>query len=99
MHDNPWRAPRLSYNAWSLMELLLRRGGGMRMGPLLRASDMSHDNLALAIKELAERWWIEIAWRGPSARRPCALPDRFRPVRRVATTRIGRHCHPLIPRF
>ena len=44
MHDNPWRAPRLSYNA-------------------------------------------------------CALPDRFRPVRRVATTRIGRHCHPLIPRF
>jgi hypothetical protein len=99
MHDNPWRAPRLSHNAWCLMEILLRGGGGLRMGPLVRACDLSQDNLALAVNELAERWWIEIAWRGPSARRPGTLPDRFRAVRRVATTRIGRHCHPLLPRF
>ncbi len=95
--DNPWRAPRLSYNAWRLMELLLRRGGGMRMEPLLRASDMSHDNLVLAIRELAERWWVDIVWRAPSARHPRTVPERFRDVRRIVTTRTGRHCYRFVP--
>ena len=99
MSDNPWRAPRLSYNAWRLMELLLRRGGGMRIGPLLRLSGMSHSNLGLAITELSERLWVDIIWRSHAARRPEPMPEPFRGVRRIATTRTGRHCYRYVPKL
>ena len=99
MYENPWRAPRLSYDAWSLMQLLQRRGGGMRVGPLLQASTLSDDALVAAINELVERGWIDIVWRSPEACRPELLPERFRDVRRIATTRTGRHCHRYLPKF
>lgn len=99
MYDNPWRAPRLSYDAWSLMQLLQHRGGGLRIGPLLQASTLSDDALVAAVNELVERSWVEIVWRGPQARRPDLLPERFREARRIATTRTGRHCSPLLPKF
>jgi hypothetical protein len=99
MYDNPWRAPRLSYNAWNLMHLLLRCGGGMRIRPLLQASTLTDDALVAAVNELAERGWIEIVWRSPDARRPELLPERFREARRIATTRVGRYCHRYVPKF
>lgn len=99
MHDNPWRAPRLSYNAVRLMDLLARRGGSTRIEPLLRASVIPADHLAEAINELGERGWIDIVRLGPAARRSPALPERFRNVRRLATTRTGRHCFPFAPRY
>jgi hypothetical protein len=99
MYDNPWRAPRLSHDAWNLMYLLDQRGGGMRIGPLLQVTTLSHDALAAAVNELAERLWVDIIWRGPEARRPELLPARFREVRRIATTPTGRHCHRYLPKF
>jgi hypothetical protein len=99
MYDNPRRAPRLSYDAWSLMQLLQHRGGGMRIRPLLQASTLSDDALVAAVNELVERLWVEIVWRSPEARRPELLPERFREARRIATTRTGRHCHRFVPKF
>jgi hypothetical protein len=66
---------------------------------LLRASTIPADHLAEAINELGKRGWIDIVWRSPVARRSPALPERFRKVRRLATTRTGRHCFPFAPRF
>jgi hypothetical protein len=99
MDDNPWRAPRLSPDAMRVMDLLLPRGGGMRVAPLLQAAGIPPDDLAAAINELLERSWIDVVWRGPEAHRPARLPERFRKARRIATTRTGRHCHPFLPRY
>jgi hypothetical protein len=99
MDDNPWRAPRLSHNAMHLMALLLRRGGGMRISPLISAGGMSAEDVVAAVNELTERLWIDIVWRSPLARRPESLPERFRDVRRIATTRTGRYCYRFIPKF
>ncbi len=99
MHDNPWRAPRLSFNAMQLMSLLVRRGGSMRVEPLVRADAIPADHLAQSINELAERGWVDIVWLGPLARRSPALPERFRDARRIATTHTGRHCHRFAPRY
>ena len=76
MEDRPWRAPRLSGNAKLLMSLLMRTGGGMRVGPLLRITRLPVDDLATAANELIERSWIDIVWRGERARRPETLPER-----------------------
>ena len=91
--------PRPPGHAMHVMALLLRRGGAIRIGPLIAASGLSADDLVAAINALQERLWVKIVWRGPLARRPEALPERFREVRRIATTRIGRHCYPFIPKY
>ena len=93
MEDRTWRAPRLSGNAMLLMSLLMRTGGGMRVGPLLRITRLPVDDLATAANELIERSWIDIVWRGERARRPETLPERARDIERIAATRIGRHCY------
>lgn len=76
-----------------LMTLLLRSGGGMRIGPLLRITRLPVDDLAVAVNELGERRWVDIAWRGEHARRPETLPEHARDIRRILATRIGRHCY------
>jgi hypothetical protein len=96
MNDNPWRAPRLSDDANYIMRLLLRHGGGMRIGHLLKVAVLHDDALAAALNELVERLWVDVVWRGPDASRPEHLPERFRDVRRIATTRTGRHCYPFV---
>jgi hypothetical protein len=99
MEDNPWRAPRLSRDAMQVMALLIRSGGGMRIGPLLRITRLPVDDLAAAVNELIERLWVEVVWRGELARRPDALPERARDLRRVITTRVGRHSYRFVPKF
>ena len=86
--DGPARPPSLP--ALRVMGLIARRGGTMRMAPLLDASKLSADELAEAVNELALRGWVRIVWRGPDARRPESLPPRLREVRRVVATRFGR---------
>jgi hypothetical protein len=99
MKDNPWRAPRLSGDAMLLMALLLRNGGGMRIDPLLRITRLPTEDLAAAVNELVERLWVDIAWRGDHARRPDALPERARGIRRIVTTLTGRHCYRYVPKY
>lgn len=99
MDENPWRAPRLSTDAMLLMALLLRHGGGMRIGPLLRISRLTADQLAAAVNELIERLWIEAVWLSDHARRSDVLPERLRDVRRIVTNSNGRHCYRYTPKF
>ncbi len=67
----------------------------MRIGPLLRWSGLEPDDLAAAVNELSQRCWVEVAWRTPRSRLPEGLPDRFREVERVTTTRFGRWRYPV----
>lgn len=99
MDDKPWRAPRLSPDAMQIMALLLGRGGGMRIGPLLRISRLPPDAVVAAVNELIERLWVDVVWLSDDARRSDALPGRVRNARRIATTHTGRHCYPYIPKF
>lgn len=88
--DDEMRPPPLSRAAFTVMALLVRRSGTMRIGPLLAACGLGSDALADAVNELVERHWVRIVWRDPDARLPEALPARLQPVRRVVTTRFGR---------
>ncbi len=89
--DDDDRPPPFSPDALRLMDLLMRRGGTMRIGPLLEACGLTSDALVAAVNELAERCWVSIVWRGPDARRPETLPARFREANRIVTTRFGRY--------
>lgn len=62
----------------------------MRVGPLLDAARLPPDDLADAINELAQRYWVNINWRNPGAPVREHLPERFRKVERITTTRFGR---------
>lgn len=87
---NDWRPPPFSADARGVLGLLHRRGGCMRVGPLLDASHLPPDALAEACNELAERGWVTISWRNPRASLPPRFPERFRAIDRVTTTSFGR---------
>ncbi|NWG72697.1 MAG: hypothetical protein HXY23_13985 [Parvularculaceae bacterium] len=89
------RAPAFSHSALHVFGLLARRGGTMRIGPLLDAARLPPDALAEAVNELAERCWVKIAWRNPRRRLPPGLPERFRAVDRVTTTGLGKWRYPV----
>jgi hypothetical protein len=94
MHtDDDRPAPPLSRQSRQVMELLVRRGGTLRMCPLLEAAGLDADALAAAVNELATRGWVKVVWRGPEARRPETLPERLREVVRIVATRFGRWRH------
>src|SRR5262249_49922805 len=91
MHDGDHQpSPRFSDNALHVMGLIMRRGGTMRVGPLLAVCRLGNDALGSAVNELVERSCLQIVWRGPRPRRPSSIPPRFRKAERVVTTRYGR---------
>jgi hypothetical protein len=95
MQDDSWQAPPFSRDALYIFSLLDRRGGAMRIHPLLQQSRLPPGDLVAAVNELAERCWVKIAWRHPRARLPAGLPERFREVERVTTTAFGRWRYPV----
>jgi hypothetical protein len=77
----------------TIMWALVRRGGSLRIGPLLKASGLSVDELCAVLNELAERRWLKVAWlRTPRMRylQRLGLPERLRHVDRITATRFGR---------
>lgn len=86
IYDRP-----LSTMARGFFSYLNRRGGSVRIGPLLRHGGLNADQLVAAANELANRRMVTIIWRAPRARMPEGLPERFREVERICTTRWGRH--------
>lgn len=82
--------PQPSREAFCVMDLLMRRGGSVRMGPLIADCKLPVEVLIAALNELTTRGWVSVVWRGPQARRPEALPERLRECRRVVVTRFGR---------
>jgi hypothetical protein len=81
-----------SHEARSIFACLCRRGGSMRVGPLLRglgSLGLDERTILDAIVELGELYWITIAWRktapgATGAEKPLAGIDR------LTATRFGR---------
>jgi hypothetical protein len=79
-----------SREARYLFAYLHRRGGTMRLRPMLRHLRMEPRDFLAAVTELAERYWITIVWR-PTP--PGTAEDEARScaeVERLVTTRFGR---------
>src|SRR5262245_62081421 len=79
-----------SREARCVFAYLHRRGGSVRIGPLLRALGMDRSIVLDAVYELSERYWIAIVWRkaaaGPVDEDSRPLTDIYR----LCTTRFGR---------
>jgi hypothetical protein len=86
MQNQDWRPPPSSYNALFVFTWLYRRGGSVRIRPLLRWSGLTCDELCAAVNELQERGWVLVAWRTLRS----DLPARVREVDRVTITHQGR---------
>jgi hypothetical protein len=90
MRNEPFSAPPFSTTALYIFGHLRRRGGCMRIGPLLRELKLDDTPFADAINELQERGWIKVTWRKDGARLPETVPARFAPCKRITTTSFGR---------
>lgn len=90
MRNEPLSAPPFSSTALYLFGHLRRRGGSMRIGPLLWDLKLQDNLFADAINELQERGWIKVTWRKDGAPLPANVPARFAPCQRITTTRFGR---------
>jgi len=95
MTQDTMHIPPFSTNALFLFRYLRRHGGSMRIAPLLRGCSLDTDAFVAAANELNERRWININWRAPRPHMPPGLPERFREVDRVTTTRFGRFRYPV----
>lgn len=88
--QNEDREPPISRNGYRLYGLLGRRGGVLRLRPLLRDSSLDASQIVTAINELSDRYRITITWR------KCvdtSDPDRRRvlaDIARITLTRLGR---------
>jgi hypothetical protein len=69
---------------------LARRGGSMRLKPLLRRLGMEPRIFVEAVTELAERYWIIIHCRKPAPGTPDDEPRPYTDIERLCATRFGR---------
>jgi hypothetical protein len=86
----PTHSPHASREARYVFAYLHRRGGSLRLRPLLAGLGMDQDAFIDALNELTERCWIAVIWRRQAAVTP---DDEFRPltdIARLCTTRFGR---------
>ena len=95
MRNEPYSAPPFSSTALYIFSRLLRRGGSMRIGPLLRDLKLDDSQFADATNELHERGWIRVTWRKDGAPLPDNIPARFARCKRITTTRFGRWRYPV----
>ena len=79
MRNEPLSAPPFSSTALYIFGRLLRRGGSMRIGPLLRDLKLDDTQFADATNELQERGWIRVTWRKDGAPPSREHPGPFRP--------------------
>jgi len=69
-HDDPMHSPHPSREARYVFGYLYRRGGSMRLVPLMRHLRLEPRDLVAAITDLAELYWITIVWQ-TTAVNPC----------------------------
>ena len=89
------QTPLLSWQSMYLMSLLYYRSGTMRMEKLVARPELSSDQLAEAIDELYQRWWIDITFRSSLARPRERVPANLRHIRRITVTHTGRLRYPV----
>ena len=87
--------PLLSWRAMYLMSLLYYRSGTMRIEKLAARSELTPDQMAEAIGELYQRWWIDITFRSSQARVREGIPENLRHIRRITVTHTGRLRYPV----
>jgi hypothetical protein len=90
MTHDPMDSPHASRDARYVFSYLHRRGGTMRLQPMLRHLRMDPATLVAAVNELAERYWITVVWRKEVSPPPEDAPRPFTDVARLCTTRFGR---------
>jgi hypothetical protein len=90
MTQDPLYGVHPSSAARGVFAYLHRRGGCMRLGPLLRGLAMDRRLLIDAVNELKERYWITIVWREAAPGTPEDEPRPLDEVERLTTTRFGR---------
>src|SRR5262245_4649248 len=78
-----------SPEARCLFALLHRRGGSMRIGPLLRALGLDQRIVATAVTELGERYGVTVICRDADPS-PAADTGPRTEIYRLCTTRFGR---------
>ena len=79
-----------SSEARCVFAYLHRRGGSVRLGPLLRGLVMDRRIFLDAVNELKERYWITIVWRQAAPGTPEDEPRPLDEVERLCTTPFGR---------
>jgi hypothetical protein len=90
MTDDPMHGAHLPLEARYLFGQLARRGGCMRLKPIMHHLRLEPAELVTAITELAERYWIKIIWRPSPPGTPDDAPRELADIDRLATTRFGR---------
>lgn len=90
MSDDPLHGQRLPREAYYVFAYLARRGGCMRLQPIVRHLRLEPAVLVAAIIELAERYWIRIVWRPSPPGTPDEGPRPYTDIDRLVTTRFGR---------
>jgi hypothetical protein len=92
-HDpttDPMYGRHASPEARYIFAYLHRRGGTMRLRPMLRHLRMEPRAFIDATVELHERYWIRIVWRPAPPDTPEDAPRDYTEIERLVTTRFGR---------
>jgi hypothetical protein len=87
---DPLHSQHPTREARQLFAYLRRRGGSVRLQPLLRDHATDRRTLIDAITDLRERYWITIVWRRPAPGVLDDAPRAFTDIDRLCTTRFGR---------
>jgi hypothetical protein len=90
MTHDPLDSLHPTREARQLFAYLRRRGGSVRLEPLLRGVAMDPPALIEAITDLRERYWITLVWRKAAPGTPDDAPRPLTDVERLCTTRFGR---------
>ena len=87
---DPMHSPHASREARYVFAYLYRRGGSVRLRPLMRHLRLEPRDLVAAIIDLAELYWITIVWRTPAPGTPAEETRPLTDIDRLCTTRFGR---------
>jgi hypothetical protein len=90
MSFDEWEIPRFSNEAVAILGLLKRRGGTMRIVPLLQRTGLEPEAFVSALRELHERRWVHVKWRKRRSDMASGLPEGCREVDRITLSRFGR---------
>jgi hypothetical protein len=90
MSDDPMYGYHASHEARHVFSHLHRRGGSVRLAPLLRQLDMEPRAFVGAVIELVERYWITVHWRKAPPGTPSEEDRPYTDIDRLCTTRFGR---------